>query len=79
MHPWLSGPWSMKLFYFWFFCAAGIYFPYLGLYLKAIHGVLYDRVHAAGIFLVAGLICVPALLGLALLVPNLIPELEPGS
>ena len=27
----------MKLFYLWYFMAAGIYFPYLSLYLRAIH------------------------------------------
>ena len=33
----LAGPWSMKLFYLWYFMATGIYFPYLSLYLRAIH------------------------------------------
>jgi len=34
---WLAGPWSMKLFYMLYFGAAGLYFPYVGLYYHAIH------------------------------------------
>jgi PPP family 3-phenylpropionic acid transporter len=37
MHGWWSGPWRMRLYYFGFFLAAGINFPYAGLYFKAIH------------------------------------------
>ena len=33
-------------------------------------GVLYDHIHGAGIFAVATLIAIPALLGLAIFVPN---------
>lgn len=32
----LAGPWSMKLFYFGYFSAMGVYLPYLGLYLGAV-------------------------------------------
>ncbi|MGH2409517.1 MAG: MFS transporter, partial [Chloroflexota bacterium] len=37
MRSWLDGPWSMKLFYLCFYIATGIYSPYAGLYLQAIH------------------------------------------
>jgi MFS transporter, PPP family, 3-phenylpropionic acid transporter len=37
MRSWKAGPWSMKMFYFWFYIATGIYGPYAALYLKAIH------------------------------------------
>ncbi len=37
MRSWMAGPWSMKQFYFWFYVATGIYSPYAGLYLQAIH------------------------------------------
>ena len=33
----LSGVWSLRLYYFWYFAAAGIYFPYGSLYFKEIH------------------------------------------
>lgn len=57
MRSWRAGPWSMKLFYFWFYAAAGVYFPYVGLYLQAIHfdgaqiGLIASLAPLAGIIL----------------------------
>src|SRR5579872_2412551 len=57
MRGWSLGIWSMRLYYFWFFGAAGIYFPYVSLYYQAIHldgaqiGLLSSLPPLAGVLL----------------------------
>ncbi|MDB5058762.1 MAG: putative 3-phenylpropionic acid transporter [Chloroflexi bacterium] len=57
MQLWPVGAWSLRLYYFWYFAAAGIYFPYVSLYYHEIHldgaqiGLLASLAPLAGVLL----------------------------